>query len=111
MVFHYYLKEDVDVAHYTTTNTFLTWKSKFSNCIVFSLKMLLFKQMKVKGDCSCLYQAIASQIMSFCLNNVGLIDFSLERGMKKQATCEVVNDFKQLIFQKDSDLLKKNRGI
>ena len=70
IVFHYYLEGDVDVAHYTTTNASFNAKIKMlqSHCIFFEDEF--FKPMKMKGDGSCLYWAVASHIMSFCLNDV-----------------------------------------
>ena len=79
----------------------LMQKSKPSNCIVFSLIY------KVKGDGSCLCWAVATHIMSHCLDDVwsGRFPPGIKPGIK-QATKEVVNDLKQFISQKDNGLRK-----
>ena len=108
IVFHYYLEGDVDVAYYTTTNALFNTKIKNlqSHCIFFEDD--LFKPMKMKADGSCLYWAVASHIMSCCLNDAWTDRFP--PGKKpgiKLAIYEVMNDLKQFISQKDSDLLQK----
>ena len=98
IVFHYYLKGDVDMAQYTTINSLVNAKIKTlqSRCIFF--KDALFKPMKVKGDGSCLYWIVASHIMSCCFDDVwtGRCPPGKKPGIK-QATNEVVNDLKQFI--------------
>ena len=83
MVFCYYLEGDVDVADYATANASFNAEIKMlqSHCILF--EGAFFKPMKVKGDGSSLYQAIASQVMSFFLMMFGLINFPLEQSLKK----------------------------
>ena len=68
-VFHYYLEGHVNVAHYTTANALFNAEIKRLqlHCIFF--EDVLFKPMKVKGDGSCVYKAVASHIMSFCLDD------------------------------------------
>ena len=86
IVFNYYFEGDVDVVHYTTTNALFNAKIKNLqlHCIFF--EDYFFKPMKVKGDESCVYQAIASHMVSFCLDNVWIGRFSLEKktGIKLQ---------------------------
>ena len=101
IVFHHDLVGDVNVAYYTMTNALFNvdFKTIQSNCIPFEDD--LFKPVKVKGDGSCLYMAIATHIMSYCLNAV-LTD-RFPPGQKpriKLATYEVVSDLKQFISQK-----------
>ena len=55
-----------------------------------------FKPIKMKGDRSCLYRAVASQIISFCLQDIWTERFT--DGNKpeiKQAASKVVNDVKE----------------
>ena len=70
IVIHYYLRGDVDVAYYTTTNAFFYTEIKTlqSHCILFEDD--LFKPVKVNGNGSCLYRAIATYIMSCCLDDI-----------------------------------------
>ena len=58
-------------------------------CIIFEDK--IFKLMKVKGDGSCLYQVVASNIMSCCLGDVWTGKFPPGKKHEiKTATYEVV---------------------
>ena len=66
-----------------------------------------YKPVKVKGNGSCLYQAVASHIMSCCLNNFWTDRFPPGKKPRiKLAIFEVVNDLKQFISQKDNALLQ-----
>ena len=44
IVFHYYLREDVDVACYTTTNALFNAEINTSNSVVFAMKMIYSNQ-------------------------------------------------------------------
>ena len=69
-VFHYYLEGDVDVVHCTMTNALFNGEMKnLQSCCIF-FEELFFKPMEVKGDGSYLYGAVASHIMSCCLDDV-----------------------------------------
>ena len=71
-----------------------------SHCICYEND--LFKSMKVTGDGSCLYRAIATHIMLTCLDNVWAGRFPPGKKPRiKPAIYEVVNDLKQFISQKD----------
>ena len=108
IIFHYYHEGDVNVAHYTTTNALFKAEIKTLplDCIFFDNEFS--KPMKVKGDGSCLYQAIASHIMSYCLKDVwtGRFPPGKKPGIKP-ATHDMVNDLTKFISQKDNDLLQK----
>ena len=66
IVLHCYLWGDVDVAYYTTANALFNAEIKTlqSCCILFENN--LFKPVKVKDDGSCLYQVVATHVMSCC---------------------------------------------
>ena len=70
------------MAHYTTTNALYNTEIKILHldCILF--ENVFFKPMKVKGDGSCLYRAIALHIMTFCLNDVWTDRFPVERSLE-----------------------------
>ena len=70
IVFYYYLRGDVDVAYYTTTNALYTAEIKTLQLCCIHFENDLFKSVKMKGDGSCLYRATATNIMSCCLNDV-----------------------------------------
>ena len=63
IVFHYYLQGDVAVAHYTTRITSFHAEIKMLQFHFIFFEDNFFKLMKVKGDGSCLYNAIVSHIM------------------------------------------------
>ena len=95
LVFHYYLEGDVDVAHYTTSNVLFNAQIKMlqMHCIYFEDASM--KPTKVKGDGSCLYRAVDSHIMLFCLH--GPWSERFPPGKKsgiKPATLEVMKDLK-----------------
>ena len=95
IVIHYYFEGDVVVAHYTTANALFNAKIKLLqfHCIFFENS--LFKLMKMKGDGFCLYRAVASHIMSCCLDDVWTERFPpIKKPGIKLATVEVVNDLK-----------------
>ena len=81
-------------------------KTLQSHCIFFEDDW--FKPMKVKGDGSCLYWAVALHIMSCCLYDVWTGRFfpGKKPGIKL-VTYKVVNDLNQFISQKDNALLQK----
>ena len=64
--------------------------------------------MKVKGDRSCLYRAVASCIISFCIEDVWMGIFPpVKKPGITQGTFEVVNDLKELISERDNEMLEK----
>ena len=64
--------------------------------------------MKVRGNGSCLYQAVATHIMLCCFDDVWTGRFTPGRKPgTKPATYEVMNDLKQIISQKDNTLLQQ----
>ena len=86
------------MANYTTTNSLFNTENKMLQSHFTFFEDDLFKPVKVKGDRSCLYQAVAINIMSCCLDDVWTGRFPPRKkpGIK-QATNEVVNDLKQFI--------------
>ena len=70
IVFHYYLMGDVDVAYYTTTNALFNAEIKTLQLHCICYEKDSFKPVKVKGNGSNLYRAIATHIMLCCLNDV-----------------------------------------
>ena len=76
------------------------------HCIFFEDEF--FKLVKVKGDESCLYWAVASQCMLGCRCDVWTdrIPHRKKPGIKL-APYEVVNDLKKFISQKENYLLQK----
>ena len=98
----------MDVAHFTTTNALFNAEIKILQPHCVFLEDEIFMPMKVKGDGSCLYQAIVLHIMSCCFNDV-LTD-RFPPGKKpgiKLAIFEVANDWKEFISQEVNDILKK----
>ena len=108
IVFHYYFVRDVDVAYYTTTNALFNAEIKTLQLHWIFSEDALFKPLKVKGDGSFLYQAVAIHIMSCCLDDVwtGRFPPGKKPGIKQEPN-KVVNDLKQFISQKDNALLQK----
>ena len=109
IVLHYYLVGYEDVAQYTVTNAL--FNAEIENlqlrCIFFEDDF--FKPMRMKSDGSCLYQAVASHVISCCLDDVWTGRFSPSRKTGiKLVTYEMVNSLKQFISQKDSNLLQKH---
>ena len=95
IVFQYYLVGFTDMVQYTSPHTFLMQKSKPSNCIVFTLKMIYWNQWRwrvIDPVCTMPY------IMSCCLNDVWTGRFPPGKKLGiKQATYKVVNDLKWFI--------------
>ena len=112
MVFHYYLRGDVDVVYYTMTNASFNAKIKTLQLYCILFENSLFKLVRVKGDGFCLYRAIATHIMSCCFNDVwtGRFPPAKKPGIK-QATYKVMNNLKQFISQKDNYLTSKKHNF
>ena len=108
IVFHCYLREDVDVAYYTTINALFNAdiKTLQSHCNCYEND--LFQPVKVKDDGSYLYRAVATNIILCFLIDVWTGRFPpWKKPGIKLATHEVVNDLKQFVFQKQKTLNKK----
>ena len=60
----------MDVAYNTTTNALFNVEIKTLQLHPIFFENNLFQPVKVKGDGSCLYRAVATHIMSCCLNDV-----------------------------------------
>ena len=107
-VFHYYLRGVVDEAYYTTTNALSNAEIKTLQLHCIHCENDLFKPVKVKGDGSCLYRAIATHMMSCCLNDVWTGRFPPGKKPRiKAATYKVMNNLKQFISHKDNAILEK----
>ena len=107
IVLHYYLRGDVDVGYYTRTNALFHAEIKtLQSCCIF-FEDDLFQPVRVKGDESCLFWAVATHIISCCLHDVwtGRFPPGKKTGIK-QATYEVVNELNQFISQKDITLVQ-----
>ena len=70
IVFQYYLIGDMDVAYDTITNALFNAEIETLHLHCIFIEDALIKQVKVKGNGSCLYWSNASHIMSSCLDNV-----------------------------------------
>ena len=102
IVFHYYLKGDVNVAHYTTTIALFNVEIKMLLLFCIFFEDAFFKPVKVKDDGHCFsYHVIFSW---WCLNN----RFPPEKKPEtKHLKFEVVNNFKEFISHNDNEMPQK----
>ena len=68
--------------------------------------------MKKKGDRSCLYSAIASHIITFCVNEVWNNRFPpWKKYGTIQATFKMVNDLKEIVSNGENEITRNVFGI
>ena len=79
----------MDVAHYTSTNALFNEEIKNVQIHHIFFEYEFFKPMKVKGDGSHFYWAVASHVTSNSLNMFGLVDSPCNKVWNKQVTFEI----------------------